>query len=102
MPVSMWTTPQLVVMLEMLYRELSQRLSVNIGPISAEWQWDSRQWDDATVDGNMTFNTVAEMLSLQESPESEVGACFWNRKRRHCFSIMGSFHPQIPRGLFGF
>ena len=65
MPVSMWTTPQLVVMLGMLYRELSQRLSVNIGPISA-------QWDDATIDGNMTFDTVAEMLSLQESPESEV------------------------------
>lgn len=71
MPVSLWTTPQLVVMLGMLYRELSQRLSVNIAPISAQWQWDSRQWDDATIDNNMTFDTVAEMLSLQESPESE-------------------------------
>ena len=55
----------------MLYRELAQRLSVNVAPISAQWQWDSRQWDDATIDNNMTFETVAEMLSLQESPESE-------------------------------
>ena len=44
-----------------------------LGPISAQWQWDSRQWDDVTIDNNMTFDTVAEMLSLQESPESEDG-----------------------------
>ena len=67
MPVSMWTTPQLVVMLGMLYRELSQRLSVNIGPISAQWQWDSRQWDDLA---SMT-NEIQKSLSSLETTMKE-------------------------------
>lgn len=72
MPMALWTTPQLVIMMGLIYREIGKRLSINLGSIEAQWQWDNREWSETTIDNQMTLEHVAELLNQEESPQEPI------------------------------